>query len=100
MVFWQEEAYTRTDEDGNPVSFVRPSRPQGNLRSRWTLIEVFQEAYKEREQKLGGRWQCMTKSDVQLYSITGSDLSEYLRKIQFADITTAWDSFWTPMIYS
>ena len=31
MVLWQEEAYTRTDENGFPVSFVSPGRPEEML---------------------------------------------------------------------
>lgn len=50
MVLWQEEAYTRTDENGSPVSF---------------------EAYKERERNIHRKWKFMSKSDAQLYSVTG-----------------------------
>lgn len=34
MVLWQEEAYTRTDENGFPVSFVSPDRSEKILSIR------------------------------------------------------------------
>ena len=40
---------------------------------------VLQEAYKERERNLRRRWKFMSKSDAQLYSITGSEQSISLR---------------------
>ncbi|KAL6720308.1 hypothetical protein ACLMJK_002229 [Lecanora helva] len=49
MVLWHEDAYTRTDENGNPISL---------------------EQYKNRQPE-SGRWQFMTKDDAQLYSVTG-----------------------------
>ncbi|KAL9128382.1 MAG: hypothetical protein Q9217_002936 [Psora testacea] len=51
MVLWHEDAYTRTDENGDPLSFER---------------------YKQREgEQHGGRWSFMSKSDAQIYSVTG-----------------------------
>ncbi|KAL9136992.1 MAG: hypothetical protein Q9175_001797 [Cornicularia normoerica] len=49
MVLWQEEAYTRKDENGQPISF---------------------EEYKRRKTS-NRRFQFMTQSDLQLYSVTG-----------------------------
>ena len=34
MVLWQEEAYTRTDENGFPVSFVSLGHPEKILSIR------------------------------------------------------------------
>ena len=51
MVLWHEDAYTRTDENGNPLSF---------------------EHYRARERETRtSKWQFMTKSDLQLYSVAG-----------------------------
>ncbi|KAL8789818.1 MAG: hypothetical protein Q9195_006652 [Heterodermia aff. obscurata] len=50
MVLWQEEAYTRTDAAGNPLSFGQ---------------------YVEQAPRTS-RWQWMTKSDAQLYAVTGA----------------------------
>lgn len=35
MVLWQEEAYTRTDKNGDPVSFVGCPDLSERLRSIW-----------------------------------------------------------------
>ena len=68
MVLWQEEAYTRKDEHGQPVSFVGST--WATLPSQY-LPNTYQEDYKRRKRGGGGRFQFMTRSDLQLYSITG-----------------------------
>ncbi|KAL9099549.1 MAG: hypothetical protein Q9163_004969 [Psora crenata] len=51
MVLWDENAYTRTDQDGLPLSFER---------------------YKQREgERDVSRWSFMSKVDAQMYSVTG-----------------------------
>ena len=70
MVLWQEEAYTRKDENGQPISFVStlPQRP-----THADLLSAYQEEYKRRKPN-NRRFQFMTQSDLQLYSVTGYSL--------------------------
>ena len=67
MVLWQEEAYTRKDENGQPVSFVSSLSAMFPVR---TLTAAYQEDYKRR--KPGNRrFPFMTQRDLHLYSVTG-----------------------------
>ena len=94
MVLWQEEAYTRTDENGSPVSFVSLGRSEKIMSILiWTLTVFLQEAYKERERRVGRKWKFMSRSDAQLYSVTGSDPSTYFRSFIFPDRMAGLDSF-------
>ena len=54
---------------------------------------VLQEAYKERERKIGRKWRFMSKSDAQLYSVTGSDPLTYLRLLISPNRMAGLDSF-------
>ena len=51
MVLWHEDAYTRTDEHGDPLSF---------------------EGYRQRERSSRkSKWRLMSKGDAQLYAVAG-----------------------------
>ena len=52
-----------------------------------------QEAYKERERKIGRKWKFMSKSDAQLYSVTGSDPLNYSRSFTFLTGWQGWILF-------
>lgn len=71
------------------------SRREDPVYSEWTLTVILQEAYKERERKIGRKWSFMSKSDAQLYSVTGLDPSSYLRSLMVPNKMAGLDSFWT-----
>ena len=67
---WEEEAYSRTDADGNPVSMV--ILKYSLLRKHELRLEFGQVEYEEKAlEKRLSRWHIMSKGDLSLYAMTG-----------------------------
>jgi hypothetical protein len=64
---WEEEAYTRKDKDGNPISLVSLDIVDKEPELTASKIEYEKIAL---EKKLG-KWHIMSRGDATLFAITG-----------------------------